>query len=119
MNWALAIAALLTGFGAVLHPALTRRVLGPLIASDLPHATRWIARLCWDAVTLLFVVLTATFAAGAAGLVARDAVRLGGVLAAGIALLAAWSAWRAGRAPWRMPPVTVIGAAALLALFGS
>ena len=66
MNWALAAAAVLTGFGAVFHPAMAGRVLGPLADSDLPHTTKWLARLCWDGITLLFAVTALAFAAGAA-----------------------------------------------------
>lgn len=119
MNWALTAAALLCGVAAVIHPAMLRRVYGPLIDSDLPLITRSVARLCFDGVTLLFVTLTALFALAAFGQVSRDAILFGGAQAAGVVVISVVFAIRAGKSPFKVPPVVILGAAAVLAFAGA
>lgn len=120
MNAALAGAAAIMAGGCAFHASLTGRLIGPLVADRrLPEPTRRLGEMCWHVVSIVFAVLAAGFAAGAAGLLQRDAMRLAGVLALGIAVLAAVLTMRAGLPPWRHPASYLLTVAAGLAFWGS
>jgi hypothetical protein len=120
LSWPLVAAAAIMAGGCVFHASLTRRLIGPLVADRrLPEPTRRLGEMCWHAVSVVFAVLAAAFAAGAAGLLHADAMRLGGVLALSIAVLAGALTARAGLPPWRHPASYLLPFAAALAWWGS
>ena len=120
MNAPLWGAAAIMAGGCAFHAALTGRLIGPLVAERrLPEATRRLGELCWHVVSVVFAILAAGFGAGAAGLLSGDAMRFGGAMALGIAILAAVSTVRGGLPPWRHPASYLLTAAAALAWWGS
>lgn len=120
IGFAMASAAAAAGVG--IHGFVgSRRVVQPLLrARDLTPASRWLMFLCWHAVTLVLVALSAGFAWAAWDPAANP---VGGFLAAltgSLAALTLYVCLRAGFRPWRVPPFvlfTLMTAAAAWSAF--
>lgn len=116
MNAALALAGVLSAGACVFHESLAPRFLGPLrSAAQVPAGVQRILDLCFHAVGMLFAILAAALAAAAAGWLSGDAVRLCGIIAGSVAVIASGSTLRAGLAPWRHPASYILGSVAVLA----
>lgn len=91
----------------------------PLLAARrLPPATIWLNYLCWHIVTVLLLILMATFLAGAFGRVAPDAILLATIIAASISIVSLVVTLKAGIAPYRFPASYLLGATALFGVLG-
>jgi len=104
-----AVASAAAAAGVAIHGFVgSRRVVQPLLkAPHLPPASRWLMFLCWHAVTILLVALTAGFGWAASDPAANP---VGGFLAALTGSLAALTLYvcrRAGFPPWRVPPLVL------------
>lgn len=117
MSPALALAAVLAAGACAFHTGMTPRFVQPLrAATQLTPTVRRILELCFHVVGMLFVILAVALAVAAFGGLSRDAARLCGTLAAGVAVLSGVSTMAAGLAPWRHPASYVFGAVAILTL---
>lgn len=115
----LASAAALVSFGV--HTFVGGRYAArPLLgAIGLPVATIWLNYFTWHIVTVHLLVFAAVLAAGAVGLVHRDAVLLVAILAACVSLTSVAVTLKASIAPLRFPASYLLGVTAALAFWGA
>lgn len=91
----------------------------PLLeARELPKATVWLNYFTWHIATVHLFIMAAVLAAGAVGLVDRDAVFLVGVLAASISVLSIAVTLKANIPPLRFPASYLLGLTSILAFAG-
>lgn len=116
----LVLAALAAFISFLVHTFVGGRYAAqPLLdARELPKATIWLNYFTWHIATIHLLTMAAVLAAGAVGLVHRDAVFLVGVLAASISILSIAVTLKARIPPLRFPASYLLGLTAALTFLG-
>ena len=121
MSLVLTLASLLAFVSFCVHTFVGGRYAArPLLAdTNLPRATIWLNYFTWHIVTVHLAVYTAVLAAGAAGLVHRDAILLVAILAACVSVTSVAVTLKAGISPVRFPASYLLGLTAALSVWGA
>lgn len=90
-----------------------------LAATTLPRATVWLNYFTWHIVTVHLAIYTAVLAAGAAGMVHRDAILLVAILAASVSVTSIAVTLKAGISPLRFPASYLLAVTSALSFWGA